>query len=202
VKAYLAGKRGICPHCDAKFIVPSFSGGKAASVEPLPTSDPRTTAQTQPAAAAPSLPVPSSLPKVSSGATESELWYVRPASGGQYGPATTDLLHLWLAEGRVADDSWVWRTGWPQWKSGQEAIAMLNAPEPLSPLSNLTAAPLETPERAAQETVEGQDRDGIVPAQRHRWSQHSRRERARLMTVVLSALVVMLLAVLVIVLAR
>ncbi len=40
VKAFLAGKRGICPDCDAKFIVPQLSGALAVPVEPevVPTS--------------------------------------------------------------------------------------------------------------------------------------------------------------------
>jgi len=29
VKQFLAGKRGICPECDARFIVPAASGGRA-----------------------------------------------------------------------------------------------------------------------------------------------------------------------------
>ena len=33
VKAFLAGKRGICPDCDARFIVPELSGGKAVPVD-------------------------------------------------------------------------------------------------------------------------------------------------------------------------
>jgi len=32
VKAFLAGKRGICPECDARFIVPAASGGQAVAV--------------------------------------------------------------------------------------------------------------------------------------------------------------------------
>lgn len=32
VKEFLAGKRGICPDCDARFIVPVESGGRAEAV--------------------------------------------------------------------------------------------------------------------------------------------------------------------------
>ena len=32
VKAHLAGQRGICPQCGVRFVVPSFSGGRVASV--------------------------------------------------------------------------------------------------------------------------------------------------------------------------
>jgi len=33
VKAFLAGKRGICPDCDAKFIVPQHSGALAVPID-------------------------------------------------------------------------------------------------------------------------------------------------------------------------
>ena len=33
VKEFLAGKRGICPECDARFLVPLESGGQAESLE-------------------------------------------------------------------------------------------------------------------------------------------------------------------------
>ncbi|MCB9939105.1 MAG: DUF4339 domain-containing protein [Planctomycetaceae bacterium] len=44
------------------------------------------------------------------------VWYVRPAAGGQYGPARGDIMRRWLAEGRVSADSMVWREGWEDWK--------------------------------------------------------------------------------------
>lgn len=42
-------------------------------------------------------------------------WYVRIASGEQFGPAHGDLMQHWLTEGRVAADSLVWREGWAEW---------------------------------------------------------------------------------------
>jgi hypothetical protein len=44
------------------------------------------------------------------------IWYVRPPSGGQFGPASGDLMRTWLGEGRVSDDSLVWREGWRDWQ--------------------------------------------------------------------------------------
>lgn len=32
VKEFLAGKRGICPECDARFVVPAASGGRTEAV--------------------------------------------------------------------------------------------------------------------------------------------------------------------------
>lgn len=44
------------------------------------------------------------------------IWYVQPPSGGQYGPASGDIMRTWIAEGRVTRDSLVWREGWAEWK--------------------------------------------------------------------------------------
>lgn len=50
------------------------------------------------------------------------MWYVRPPSGGQFGPASADVLRRWIAEGRVTDDSLVWREGWANWLSACDAL--------------------------------------------------------------------------------
>ncbi|MFM8402200.1 MAG: GYF domain-containing protein, partial [Pirellula sp.] len=42
-------------------------------------------------------------------------WFVRPPSGGQYGPATTQMLLDWIAEKRVTADSLLWRDGLDTW---------------------------------------------------------------------------------------
>jgi hypothetical protein len=44
------------------------------------------------------------------------IWYVRPASGGQFGPAAGDVMRQWLAQRRVGADSMLWREGWTDWK--------------------------------------------------------------------------------------
>ena len=50
------------------------------------------------------------------------VWYVRPPAGGQFGPASKELIKKWLSEGRVSHDSHVWREGWPDWKSASETF--------------------------------------------------------------------------------
>lgn len=45
------------------------------------------------------------------------IWYVRPPSGGQFGPARGDVMRKWIAEGRVSGDSLVWREGWADWQN-------------------------------------------------------------------------------------
>ena len=44
------------------------------------------------------------------------VWYVRPPTGGQFGPADGAIMRRWLGDGRVSADALVWREGWPDWK--------------------------------------------------------------------------------------
>lgn len=57
------------------------------------------------------------------------VWYVRPPSGGQFGPATGDIMRGWMTEGRVAHDALVWREGWRDWQEAGQAFPQLK-PEP------------------------------------------------------------------------
>lgn len=57
-----------------------------------------------------------------SGTKDALVWYVRPPSGGEYGPATDEDFQNWLAEGRITPDSYVWFTGWPDWKQASAAL--------------------------------------------------------------------------------
>lgn len=67
------------------------------------------------------------------------MWYVRPASGGQFGPADDALVHQWAGEGRLAEDSYVWRTGWPDWRLASDL------PEHFPQLAGRPAATAATP---------------------------------------------------------
>lgn len=50
------------------------------------------------------------------------IWYVRPPTGGQYGPAVADVMRCWLAEGRITPDSQVWREGWRDWRDAADVF--------------------------------------------------------------------------------
>ena len=50
------------------------------------------------------------------------LWYVRPSTGGQYGPATAEIMKSWLDEGRINESSYVWREGWEDWKNAADVF--------------------------------------------------------------------------------
>jgi hypothetical protein len=58
------------------------------------------------------------------------VWYLRPPSGGQYGPATQQVMRAWLAEGRVTPDSLVWREGWRDWRGSAEVFPASAFPQP------------------------------------------------------------------------
>jgi DNA-directed RNA polymerase subunit M/transcription elongation factor TFIIS len=69
------------------------------------------------------------------------VWYVRPPSGGQYGPAREDLMQRWIAEGRVTHDSLVWRDGWPEWRLASDALPDVQAPAALPVIPAVPAPP-------------------------------------------------------------
>ena len=55
------------------------------------------------------------------------IWYVRPSTGGQYGPARGEIMRKWIGEGRVSADSLVWREGWNDWCTASDIFASLGA---------------------------------------------------------------------------
>ncbi len=186
VKSFLAGRRGICPECDARFRIPLESGGVAepvhkgdragdaeatqltgamqddahagdaaggypgamsfepnfgsplgsvvnsspwgaspvAAVSPAASPIAGTAASANPASAKPlgSYPVVAADPLAED---PQAVWYVRPRSGGQYGPAVADILRDWIREGRVAGDSYVWREGWTDWRPASSVFPQL-----------------------------------------------------------------------------
>jgi hypothetical protein len=70
------------------------------------------------------------------------IWYIRPPSGGQYGPAGRDVMRAWLAEGRITPDSQVWREGWRDWREAIEifpegAFPQLRVPDAVPGLDRM-----------------------------------------------------------------
>ena len=56
------------------------------------------------------------------------IWYVRPPSGGQFGPARGDTMRKWITEGRVTADSLVWCEGWENWREAGPMFPQLPSP--------------------------------------------------------------------------
>lgn len=193
LKAFLAGRVGVCPKCDARFRIPLESEPKredtpsSTSSQPAAVIDTSVTPQApmaqaadptaspvvpnpgapvepamdpiqpaeptqpmepiQPIAEQPTAPVqpietPQAAPQPSNDAyvpaqptpapsdpiaeAPELVWYVRPPSGGEFGPAKGDIMQRWIDEGRVTPDSLVWRQGWPEWQPANQAIPSLN----------------------------------------------------------------------------
>lgn len=162
VKSELAGKRGICPECSTKVLIPSPNPGEPATAlpaeqssaspavdqapsqtstseqevpaTPAPLETPTVVPAAEPTAAASVEPTEPTVAESESPAApkpaESIEWYVRPVGGGQFGPCPTETFAEWINEGRVAPESYVWRSGWGDWQRALEASDTLPAPLP------------------------------------------------------------------------
>jgi hypothetical protein len=177
VKTFLAGKRGICPHCEARFRIPHESQVPKGAPKIHPADDealPRVAALPAPqSATAVALPdadadadaidpgAEATIPISStSGDPIAEapdaVWYVRPPSGGQYGPASGEVMRRWIAEGRVSGNTLVWCDGWDDWQMARPLFATLvDEPQVAAPPPEELNIRVETdaPPRATQSTT-------------------------------------------------
>jgi hypothetical protein len=184
VKAHLAGKRGVCPACGAKFVVPSFSGGRVTEAPAAPAEATSSTSNNHASAAA---------------------WYVRPAAGGQFGPVASDVFEQWVREGRVAADSWVWRTGWADWKSGREALAASGDSSVNSGLDSTAIQAADSGDDLAVPSPTPRRRDDFPAPKPGEALSSARRRRQQLnhrLTLILGLVAVVLIVVLAVVLSR
>jgi hypothetical protein len=76
------------------------------------------------------------------------VWYVRPPSGGQFGPADSATFYHWMQENRVAREAYVWRDGWPQWMIAGEAFEEYYGPRWLVPDTPTASAEPTEPDAA------------------------------------------------------
>jgi hypothetical protein len=143
VKEFQAGRKGICPFCGVKLQIPLQStrpssrkrgtDDSGAADDDAPDAARTIQEQAEQAGVAAAVPEPEQTaaidPLVEAG---SAVWYVRPAGGGQFGPASADIMRVWLAEGRLAADTYVWREGWRDWQLAGGVFPQL-APGPVVP---------------------------------------------------------------------
>ena len=115
------------------------------------------------------------------------IWYVRPPSGGQFGPAAGDLMRTWLSEGRVSADSLVWREGWRDWQEAATVFPKLRGNQIMDFLETAPVVPA-----------------AVVPAAHvHRPKVKPSSDRNQIvLLVVLSVVVIVLFAVFLLVLSR
>ena len=51
-----------------------------------------------------------------SNADRDAVWYAIPSGEKQYGPVTRADIERWIREGRITQESYVWRDGWTDWQ--------------------------------------------------------------------------------------
>jgi hypothetical protein len=137
----------------------------SAPMAALPYTPPQTAASAASAPASSAPPPPPAPPPVAGdplNEAPGAVWYVRPASGGQFGPATADVMRGWLAEGRVGADTLVWREGWREWQEASATFPQLKPDEAAEFFTGLSSAST-TPSTP----VAGGSHVQPLPSQRH-----------------------------------
>jgi len=155
VKDFQGGKRGRCPECKGQFRIPNQDAAYSAELEEsgnqsLNLSEGGTISYQEDALQGSSLEkaaavkiavsssnsIPSGTPVI---VPHSEMqhmpqiladslgvkWFVRPPTGGQFGPATSQLLMDWIKERRVTSDSLLWKEGTSDWELASQLLPEL-----------------------------------------------------------------------------
>ncbi len=175
---------------------PSVADVLATPTSAAPTSAAPTNAAPSPLyvnhreAAAPPVPpraAPAEPPDPIAEAPEM-IWYIRPPSGGQFGPAPGELMRTWIGEGRVSADSLVWREGWRDWQEAGTVFPKLLGTQLMDVLESLPSVPAAAAGRP----------QGGSSAHAHRPKSGASSDRSQIAPVaVLVVLVVVLLLVLI-----
>jgi hypothetical protein len=189
VKDFQAGQKGICPFCGVKMQIPLESTRPSSKSNPSEGDEDTEGLVVEPVEKKTPPAPPPVKPKAASGdplATAGDVaWYVRPSSGGQFGPANSDLMRSWLAEGRISADSLVWRAGWRDWQEAGRVFPQLAPSPPISDLNPVSLDPGPLPVHPHT----------VYPVKRHTMSQG--RKMALIISLALTAvLVVVLIAIL------
>ncbi len=160
VKSFLAGKRGVCPKCGAKMRIPTASEPALVHSElDSEVDEEESDASHHPAksngsgaVAAPAATAATTADHAAAATADdpiaeapAAIWYVRPPSGGQYGPARGEIMRRWIAEGRVSSDSLVWREGWTDWQNAGKLFPVLQAAGTATPAATTPAVSTTVP---------------------------------------------------------
>ena len=122
-------------------------------------------------------------------------WFVRPPSGGQFGPAPSRLLMNWISESRVTADSFLWRQGFAQWRLASELLPELfeKTSQPVDFLQTPTDTSATSPELGLNAT--STSRTSAVLKKRKQ-----KRRQQLTMVILLATVSIILLGVLILVL--
>lgn len=177
VKFFQAGKRGRCPQCQMRFRVPNedseFSiplesskreSGKVA-VSVSEQESPQVELQASALATLEPSPVqPQSKQTPQSLTFHSDArWFVRPPSGGVYGPADTSTLINWISQRRVTADSYLWRDGMEIWRIAVEMIPDAFVATPDSSPDLIAPPPVSLPDALPPVTESEKDKETQLP---------------------------------------
>ncbi len=232
VKDFQGGKRGRCPECKGKFRVPLSDAehsleadDSVADAGPVaPATNAATTSQvttltiekqaardqsiTESSSAPPSKPPSRPAKPRALIDTPQAKWFVRPTSGGQYGPAPSESMWQWLGENRIGRDSLVWCDGWPEWLVADEVFDDFFASSPAD--ESLESAPSSLSAIAASDSSDVSDKQNPNLAEstqptslsdRNRLGRkHRRRRNYTIMIAILSVVMIALIVALVVVL--
>lgn len=102
---------------------------------PVPQTASRNPASQPTAKAAPKAAPDNRQPAPDATPTAEPHWHVRPPSGGEYGPASDELIRTWISEYRITPSSQLKRADWKEWRVASEVF-----PD-LLPKSNHTSTP-------------------------------------------------------------
>jgi hypothetical protein len=205
VKSFLAGRRGVCPHCGARFEIPTAAetssddaGTDEIAVVPSNEGAPVGQAALPASTSVAFVATESALPAApASGTAGGEIWYVRHPLHGHFGPATWETVQRWAAEDRISADSLIWREGWADWRPAPTVLQQQSAAAETAPASPRARDPLDLDALAAA------GGGGAFGAASQRMA--ARRKNAqtmRMVTFVLAAAVTLLTCVLLYVLMR
>ena len=126
VKTKLAGKRGICPQCGVKLLIPHKSTRPSSREEQAQQAklmggsggnpndfDVFTDDQTAEIAA---------FDKNFAFDNPNTVWYVQFPDGQRYGPATFPIIQSWIKERRISPTMLVWREDWQDWLEARQVF--------------------------------------------------------------------------------
>lgn len=133
VKQSLAGRKGLCPTCGAKFRIPAAEGGAASTVPDLPTARlldvapdvVATLPRALPCAAAEAVAPPAAQqPKLHPVVAERpELrWCIAFPGGEPTEPLAAESMQAWLESGKAEGTEVVWRSDWPGWRTARDVF--------------------------------------------------------------------------------
>jgi len=238
VKDFLAGKRGKCPQCGGSIRIPAsgeeyslpISNGSKTPENPAEQNAAIESLDANVESIAVEVEISEASPQPSQGLTQVELaaksevampsviseapnaaWYVRPPSGGQYGPAIGSVFWDWLNEKRVGENSLVWREGWGTWQAAKDVFPdffrPVTPPAKAKHVAPPPAAPPHVqppPKSVARNTAEPQVISGIDGNVESRRNVQLRRKKSHSRNLVilvgLSILALILIVILVVVL--